>query len=184
MKIHKAIQSDALKLAKLHKKSLINSYVSKLPIVFIRLFYLNLIKNQNFEVLIVKKKSVLCGALVLSKSGPFKSQYLIPPIYYAYLIQQSFLSYYRNNFHKPKTNKYPIIKSSYNIEFLYIDKSFRSYGIGSLMLEYCKKISKNLTVCTRAINQNRAIDFYKTNGFKKTYNFIKFGKNFFLMSLK
>ena len=154
---------EILAIASLHKKCLPNSHIGRLPAWMLVEFYKNINKDADFELFLHRIEGDVKGAAIVSKKGFGATKKMLPKsAYFLFLIKNpiqvvmSLLSTARSS--EPM--------SDINIEFLFVDSSCRSSGIGSKLIQSIMNEYKTIYVSTRNSKDNKAISFYLRNGFK------------------
>jgi len=150
-------------IAELHKSCLPNSHIGRLPIWMIIAFYRNMNKDADFELFLKQGDGRIIGAAVISKKGFGATKNMLPIAAYFLLLVKNPIQVLKSIVSASNSSDK---STDTNIEFLFVDSSYRSSGIGSKLLQSVMEKFDEICVSTRNSDDNKAIGFYIRNGFK------------------
>jgi len=165
---------ELLEIAKLHKACLPDSHIGRLPTWMVIKFYEKMHKHEDFELFLHRGDDQVIGVAVISKKGFGATKSMLPlAAYFLFLLKNPIqvLKSLISSFKSTET------LSDINIEFLFVDSSCRSGGIGSKLLQSVKEKYSQICVSTRNSDDNKAIEFYVRNGFKPIGNQVLVGRD-------
>jgi ribosomal protein S18 acetylase RimI-like enzyme len=166
---------DIQEAAKLHKRCLPASLIGDLPEWMIEKFYKSISESVELDLVLHRIDGVVIGVAVLSKVGFGGSKKALPKLaYFSVLIKNPrdvLMSFFRGSSSVSSSN-------NINIEFLFVDSSDRSKGVGGQLVGSLKSRYSQIYVSTRSNSDNRALSFYQKNGFKKVAERVVAGREF------
>lgn len=168
-------------IANLHKACLPDSHIGRLPTWMVIKFYENMHKHEDFELFLDREDDQVIAVAVISKKGFGATKSMLPlAAYFLFLLKNPIqvLNSLISSSESTETLSY------INIEFLFVDSSSRSGGIGSKLLQSVKQKYSQISVSTRNSEDNKAIDFYVRNGFKPIGNQMLVGRDFKIYTWK
>jgi ribosomal protein S18 acetylase RimI-like enzyme len=154
---------EVLAIANLHKKSLPNSHIGRLPTWMVVEFYKSIKQDTDFELFLHRIEGDVKGAAIVSKKGFGATKKMLPKFAYILFLIKNPIQVLKSLLSTARSSE-PM--SDINIEFLFVDTSCRSSGIGSKLIQSIMNEYKSICVSTRNSKDNKAISFYLRNGFK------------------
>lgn len=165
---------ELLEIAMLHKTCLSDSHIGRLPTWMVIKFYKNIYKHDDFELFLHREDQKVIGVAVISKKGFGATKSMLPLIAYFLFILKNPIQVLKSLINSTKSME---TLSDINIEFLFVNSTYRSGGIGSKLLQSVKDKYSVICVSTRNSIDNKAINFYVRNGFKPIGNQVLIGSD-------